>query len=393
MIRKFKIQNYFSFLDEQTLDLSIARNATDPDSRFARPIEDQEDRFPKVVALFGANASGKTNLLKSFSFLQSFVTGSADWPRDEIIPILSFMSDAGKSMPTKFSVEFDMEILPNIGRQKFLYELELVQGENKVGKEALYYYPQGRQRRLFERNNDEIQAGLDFKLRAKDPIREKLRSNASVISTLAKFNHAFSLAIFNNIKSIQTNVTVMGKFEHSVDRATNYYESIPECLEALIERIRSFDFGIENVLIKSEYEKNITRFKHAGLASEVILAFESQGTVNFYKIFPAIWYALKAGTLVVLDELDNDIHPLILPEIVKLFQSPETNPHDAQLIMSCHDATLLESLSKEEVFFTEKDEQGRTSVFGLSDIKGVRRDTNIYAKYLAGVFGAIPRLA
>jgi hypothetical protein len=90
--------------------------------------------------------------------------------------------------------------------------------------------------------------------------------------------------------------------------------------------------------------------------------------------------------------MDSTIHPILLPEILHWFHDPVTNPHQAQLWMSGHSASLLEELKKEEIFFTEKDGQGRTKVYGLKDIEGVRRVDNFYQKYLGGVYGAVPRI-
>ena len=103
-------------------------------------------------------------------------------------------------------------------------------------------------------------------------------------------------------------------------------------------------------------------------------------------------FVLAYGGVAVLDEFDNDIHPLLLPELVEKFLSPDENPNNAQLIMSCHSPILFETLEKDEIFFTEKDNDGRTHVFGASEIKGVRRDTNLYEKYLSGALGGVPRV-
>ncbi len=295
--------------------------------------------------------------------------------------------------PTRFAVELDGELMESVGRQKFFYEVEFGQELALINKEALYYFPEGRKRKLFVREEETIDAGTDFKLSKKDPIRDKLRTNASVISTLAKFNHPFSLAIYENLRSVQTNVPHLHKQELSTDIATNYYHSNDECLSEFKKIIQKFDFGIDDLRFEPDGEEMSTYVSHSGLVSDLKLEFESQGTIGIYKLFPRIWFALQSGSVVALDELDNDIHPLLLPEIVGLFQNPETNPNDAQLIMSCHNATLLEHLTKEEIFFTEKDADGSTNIFGLSEIQGVRRDANLYAKYLAGVFGAVPKLA
>ena len=104
------------------------------------------------------------------------------------------------------------------------------------------------------------------------------------------------------------------------------------------------------------------------------------------------WRALETGGVAVLDELDSSIHPMLLPKILRWFYDPERNPHDAQLWMSCQNASLLEDLIKEEVLFCEKDRSGRTQVYGLRDIQSVRRTDNYYRKYLSGAFGAVPQI-
>ncbi|MEQ8195952.1 MAG: AAA family ATPase [Rhodospirillales bacterium] len=394
MLRKLTIENFFSFKGAETLDLEIARNATDPDGRFATPIEGDTVRIPRVAVIFGPNASGKTNLIRAIKFLRDFVLSSVDRERDSALPFVPFFADDSWNSPTKFHAEFDAEFIPNTGRQLFRYELEISTNNKTVKKESLHYYPEGRPRRLFVRNGMEIVAGKDFGLQKRDPVRSQLRDNASVISTLAKFNHPFSVAIYNNLRGIQ--ITVPGGSSSSMTRewATNYYQETPECFADMKRYIRRMDLGIEGVLVEKEAAGELTpRFKHSGLTNSVRIDFESTGTENFYNMYPAFWYVFRTGNLIALDQFDNDIHPLLLPEIINLFQRKDENPYDAQLIMTCHDATLLEHLVKEEVFFTEKGSDGASHIFGLKNIQGVRRDSNIYAKYLAGVFGAVPRVA
>ena len=133
-------------------------------------------------------------------------------------------------------------------------------------------------------------------------------------------------------------------------------------------------------------------FTHDGLAVPMNLGYESQGTRSFFATFPLLSLVLEAGGLLVFDELDRDVHPALLPEILGWFYDSERNPHNAQAIVTCHNASLLEHLEKEEVFFTEKQRGGNTTLYGAKDIEGVRRDENMYRKYLGGVYGAIPRL-
>ncbi|MFT4181143.1 MAG: ATP-binding protein, partial [Rhizobium sp.] len=132
--------------------------------------------------------------------------------------------------------------------------------------------------------------------------------------------------------------------------------------------------------------------KHEGLHAPMPFFLESQGTRSFIRIFPLLLLALERGGIAVIDELDVSIHPLVLPEIVRWFYDPRRNPAGAQLWMSCHSASLLDDLSKEEIVFTEKDQRGRSSVYTLAEVQSVRRNDNLYKKYLGGAFGAVPQI-
>ncbi len=394
MLRKLTVENFFSIREAQTLDLTIARNAPDSDGRFATPIEGAGARFPKVVALFGANASGKTTVLRAVNFLVQFVMNSVDWEPNSFLPFLSFHSPDWIEAPSKFRVEFDAWVREEpSGRVLYVYELELAAGRKSVLAETLKYYPAGRQRWLFRRDASGISAGKDFNLPNNDPVRKKIRKNASVISVLAKFNHDFSLEIFRNLSGVHCNVAMLGEpLKAREDVVTNWYVQTEDALKALNKEIRRFDLGIEEVVLSPTVNGVRPYFVHAGLEGPLAYEFESQGTTHFYNIFPYLYHVLSRGGLAVMDEFDNDIHALLIPEIVHLFQSRETNPHDGQIFMSCHNPSVLECLSKEEIYFTEKDSLGRTEIYGLKDVQDVRRDANLYAKYLSGVFGAVPRI-
>ena len=398
MLRKLVIQNFYSIKEQEVLDLSIAKNASDPDGRFATPIAGSEVRLPKVVVIFGANASGKTNVLRALAFLVEFLRESAEWRRGASLPFLPFFGETGllrepdSPRTTRFSLDID-GLFETIGRVLFRYELELSPEENRVLEENLRYYPRRRSKKLFLRRKNQITTGPDFELKKTDPVRQKIRDNASVIATLAQFNHKLSSDIHDWLSAIQTNVTGLGKHDALATAATQYYNQDKGAFERLQSEIRSMDLGIRSVGLIQKSDGIEPLFYHEGLREPILLEFESHGTQRFYAEFPRLHYVLETGGIAVLDELDNDIHSLLLPEIVRRFQDKETNPKDAQLIMSCHNATLLEHLVKEEVYFTEKDDRGRTHIYGLKDVRGVRRDSNIYDKYLAGAYGAVPRVA
>jgi AAA15 family ATPase/GTPase len=212
-------------------------------------------------------------------------------------------------------------------------------------------------------------------------VTSKVRANASLISTLAQFDHAPSLFLQRLAGSILTNIFIE-KVDIAEANAIRFYADNPKMLEALNREIERIDLGIKNMSIDSVNGGPVARFEHEGLAHLMPMHLESHGTRQFVRIFPFLMQTLSTGGVAVIDELDLAIHPLVLPEILRWFHDPERNPHKAQLWMSCHNVSLLDDLVKEEIFFCEKDSRGRTRVYGLQDIQSVRRTDNYYQKYL-----------
>jgi predicted ATPase len=183
------------------------------------------------------------------------------------------------------------------------------------------------------------------------------------------------------------------KLEIQENAMVQYYVSHPQILDELNHVISRVDLGLSSASIMRLPSGDLgVTFAHNGLDFPLIFQAESEGTKSFLKNFPFIKEALIVGGIAVVDELDSTIHPMLLPEILRWFYDKQTNPHNAQLWFTGQSASLLEELRKEEIFFTEKDQQGRTRIFGLSDVESVRRSDNFYQKYLGGVYGAVPRI-
>jgi hypothetical protein len=280
---------------------------------------------------------------------------------------------------------------------RYSYELRLFKGAG-IGKEVLSEelrsHPlNGKSRRIFERRVDgKIQTEAKFSLRGFSHILDKLRPNASLTSTIAQFIEDSPVTVFLAwAQRIPSNI-----FLQTVDlddeSVTRYYAVNPEMVAMLNGFVNRIDLGLNSVAIRQTSDGPIVLFEHSGLAMPMTFLDESQGTKKFLKAFPILREALITGGVAILDELDSAIHPMLLPEILRWFHDPKENPHNAQLWFSGHSASLLEELQKEEIFFTEKDSQGRTKIYGLKEIESVRRSDNFYQKYLGGVYGAVPRI-
>jgi hypothetical protein len=182
------------------------------------------------------------------------------------------------------------------------------------------------------------------------------------------------------------------KLDINDDFIARLYKNSTDLLKALNREIERIDIGVSQLNLVEGANGPVIQLHHNGLASPLMLPFESHGTRQFIKTFPLVFGALATGGIAIIDELDMSIHPLVLPEILRWFDDPEKNPLNAQLWMTGQNPSLLEELIKEEIFFCEKDRLGRTSIYSLGDIQSVRRTDNYYRKYLSGMYGAVPRL-
>ena len=403
MLRKISIENFYSIKDIQVLDLAVPSNAPDLPV-FAINKEISATRIPKVVSIFGANASGKTTVLRALGFLKWFLTESFNQPPTNNLPIFPFADFDSQMGNSRFEVEFDGNLIEGGKQCIYRYSLVLRNTPNHknplklqlnpiVKSESLYFAPEGKFRRLFHREGDQIKDSPEFRVKVKDYPPQTFRDNASVIPTLVQYNHIISKSFTSVLNTVFTNVSILQKYDPDLNDTIDIYMSDNEVLKELNSEIRMLDLGIDKVVIGTNHNHvPMPLFQHTGLNSELVYEFESQGTQKFFKLFPLIRYTLETGGLLVLDEVDNDIHPALIPEIIGRFHDERTNPNNAQLFIACHNASLLEHLEKEEIYFTEKTPDGRTQVYGLKDIAGVRRVDNYYKKYLGGVFGAVPNI-
>jgi uncharacterized protein len=404
VIYKLELENFYSFRDKQVLDLSVPLTAPVDPERYADIFIGSKLRAPKVVALFGANGSGKSTVLKAISFLSWFIKYSFDHS-GPALPIERFNDLESSNKPICLAMEFgggmnllakqqsELDNLQGIYR----YELELATKDGFVGlvnKEVLLQKPngQGRWQRVFERyNGGKLIGSKTFPLSGFAQVTDKVRQNASVVATLAKFNHEASNLFIHAAERIVSNILI-SKFEPTDESVFRQLANNPELLASLNADLQRIDVGIEKAEVQLSGAGATLAFDHEGHGGKMPWQLESQGTQSFIRIFPWLSLTLAFGGVAVLDELDISIHPLILPEIVRWFYSKDRNPKDAQLFMSCHAVSLLENLAKEEIVLCEKDRQGRSAVYSLTDVKPTLRKDNYYRKYMGGEYGAVPRI-
>lgn len=402
MIFQLELENFHSIRDRQVLDLRAPANAPGHTDRLAACWRGSRERAPKVVVVFGANGSGKSNLLRALSFGAWFIGASFTLsPRDRI-PREPFNDEVSLDRPTR--LKFWLAWPEDLGALDqedpaecpYCYELVIGNGQHRhVVREAISFWPKasGRKTRLIERSGDgAVKAAKVFGLAGyKGALEKVLRPNASVISTLAQLNHPVASAIAASARTVRTNI-FEEKMEFADDIVLREYISRPDMVDAFNREISRVDVGVRALEVTPSGDGPQVRFRHEGLALPMPTVLESHGTRQFMKLYPLLSDALTTGSLAIIDELDAAIHSMLLPEIIGWFHDPVRNPRNAQLWMSCHNASVLEELSKDEIVLCDKDWQGRTEAYCLNDVKAVRRDDNYYKKYLGGVFGAVPRI-
>ena len=401
MLIGFTVGNFRSFKEPVTLSMVAANIVSKPASLDTENVFHVNDNLKllKSVAMYGANGSGKSNFVAAIQFMRSFVLNSSrNTQINDRIPINQFrLSTETEGQPSLFEIVF---VLNNI---QYRYGFEVTPSE--VVAEWLYDVPTIRERRLFERDHDQITVGTSFKEGKK--LEDKTRNNALFLSVVAQFNGLISEQIldwFWNIyllfgfddKNYQNYAIRNFANKHNKPRTLSLFKSLN------LGNIQDVDISYDKTVPPSEisdYSKihtMRTRFDEDGTIADLKqfdLDDESEGTKKLFLLSPLLVDTLENGRILIIDELDARLHPLITSAIIKLFNSSTTNPNNAQLIFTTHDTNLLNNkiFRRDQIWFAEKDRFEATHLHSLVEYK-VRNDASFESDYIQGKYGAIPFL-
>lgn len=395
MLISFAIRNFQSFHEQAEISLALGEKAPKDSRTFAEKALGL--RLTKALAVLGPNASGKTTLLKPLAFLDWFIKHSFRTQVGSPVPVTPHF--CAPTEPSEFQVEFALE-----GKQ---WRYRLVTDSQRVYSESLHCRAARTYSYVFTRNWDPGKRKYAIKQRQFGMIQreaEKVRENASLIATAAQYEVPLAMRLQG--ARVFTNLDVLGRQHindfHLTD-ATNRYFADESMRAQMAKLLSQWDLGLTDVQIVNQSvttaegdttEMQIPFGVHSirGQEHRLMMRMESSGTQGAYLLLSKVLPVLNAGGLVVIDELEADLHPHMLTPILDLFFSERTNPHNAQIIFTCHSIEVLSLLHKGQVVLVEKDTDGASLAWRLDSVKGLRSDDNLYAKYMAGAYGAIPQL-
>jgi predicted ATPase len=401
MIHKITIENFSSIAERQEIDFTINKKV--PALPCFQPSRaNPAIRLPTTVGFYGANASGKSTILRAVWQAAQFVCHSVKLAPTDNIPFFQpHMEASWAKKPTIIIVEFDGQLAP-LSQQiepqyLFRYELHIALAStshnqkiaSSVAYEALSYRPKTKLQVLFQREAQEFHFHKDFDIAPDDSRLQAVTSNRSILSTLAHFNHPLSMNLCALIGGLISNLDGFDKSSVPTQNLLTHYKNNPIYHQRLNEVLSRIDVGLHEMTIHEGPSGLYANFSHDGLTAPIFWHEESAGTRKFIEIFAKLHWALDTGGVVLIDEIDNDLHPALLCEIVGWFHDPERNKHKAQLLFTAHNPALLNDLEKEQVFFTTK-ANGKTTVYAASAIQGLRREPQLMKKYLNGTLGAVP---
>lgn len=423
MLIEFKFNNYRSFKEEQVLTMVANSEKRLPENLIIVPSLRKKKLINSAV-IYGANASGKSNLVHALRFVRTFVRKSAKSNPETRIPVQSFRLDKTTiTSPSEFEITFI--------QKGIRYQYGFVVDKQQIYEEWLFAYPKGVAQSWFEREwipeekNYRWHFG-SFLKGEKNKLIPLTRENVLFLSLATQFNHEQLTLVYKwfskhlRVLKAHENVRLLEMLTSElIENNESLYSKINELLG--IADLGIVDFSLNKKDLVSDIEKlpentpeevksalmalsslaNDTKtvevsMKHQTNSSlDKDMPFhiqdESLGTRRLFGISGPVLLALQKGEVFIVDELDSSLHPLLVRALVNLFHNSKTNPHGAQLIFNTHDTTLLDSaiFRRDQIWFSEKDNEGASHLYSLLEF-GVRGTEAFGKGYMQGKYGAVP---
>lgn len=411
MLIQFNFKNFKSFRDEVTLDLSAAKMT----EFVERVVTVGNERILPMAAIYGANASGKSNIYNAFEYMadyviESFKYGDEEEKFEEFKPTPFLFDSVSEGAESSFEVYFTIpgdksERTYNYG---FCVDAHGVTEEwlNTKARTARKYTS------VFYRSVEEGVLDLSgLPKNSRENIQVALEQQVLIVSLGAKLRvnkckdirDWFLANEFADFGDPFTNFFLSRRLPKGFVEDTNVQRRVIEYFSSFDEHIK--DFEIEKLPNDGESKEEVYKINalHKKIDSDTFaaipLGMESAGTLKMFALYPELQDVLEKGSVFFIDELNARLHPLLVRNFLLTFLNPEINTNHAQLIFTTHDTWQLSNqlLRRDEVWFTEKDEQGISKLYSLADFidesgARIRKDESYEKNYLIGKYGAIPTL-
>ena len=411
MLIQFNFKNFKSFREEATLDLSAAKMTEFSD----RVVTIGSEKILPVAAIYGANASGKSNIYNAFEYMSEYVEdsfkyGDEEEKFDEFKPTPFLFDSTSADAESSFEVYFT---LPQDKSEK-IYNYGFCVDKAGVTEEWLNYKAKTARKysTIFYRGNNEEELDLSgFPKSSRDNIQVALEKQVLIISLGAKLKIGkckdirdwFLANEFADFGDPVTNFFMSRRLPKGFVDDKNVQQKVIEYFSSFDEHIR--DFKVDKVPMEGDSKEDAYTINslHKKIDSdemaEIPLSLESAGTLKMFALYPELQDVLEKGSVFFVDELNARLHPLLVRNFILTFLNPEINKNHAQLVFTTHDTWQLSNqlLRRDEIWFVEKDIRGISTLYSLADFidedgSRIRKDESYEKNYLIGKYGAIPTL-
>lgn len=413
MLLEFTVENYRSIYEKKTLTLEADKALKECMSNL---ISQNKYTILRTIALYGANSSGKSNLISAMYTMAKCVLSSVRLNDNDELAYDPFLLLKNNTRPTMFEIIFLKDDF--CYRYGFKYNLERIVEEWLFCRTS----PRSKEQILFVRNEEGI--CIDEKNFSEGVnCEEKTNDNRLFLSLCQQLGGTISRKIISWFQSDFKVISGLNNQQYrgyskiffhkkadASDEALNFFQKLKLGFNGIYTHEEESDIPIfispevkafiqkgQKIELDSVHNIYSEKGKIVGRTNFSFEDRESSGTNKLFDLSGPIFETLYNGSVLVIDELDAKMHPVISQYIIALFNNPETNPHNAQLIFTTHDTHLLSQkiLRRDQIWFTEKDAKERTDLYSLSDIvlpdgTKPRNDANYEKNYIAGRYGAIP---
>ena len=396
MLIQFKFKNHKCFYDENVLDLM----ATGEKRHIETTVNINGNKILPVIAIHGANASGKSSILEALEFMFKTIKESSHIDINQNLQVNPFAFST-KTLIQNSEYEFSICLKD--------YEYRYGFAINKDGFDEEWLYQKkftvntrASQKIIFERSKDKVEFGPSYKKYEKiwdlfgndNPNSKKLLilSNVAIKETDGILRQIYDYVCQFNFKIehfySKTSIDILTKDSSLYNKFQKIINEFDPCLLGIkIDEI-NYETGEKKYIINGIH-KNLENDK---IHSLIPLHKESDGTIKIFNTMPTILKNLEEGGLLCIDELDTKFHPLLFKKIVNMYKDKKINKNNAQLIYTAHSTFMFNNadLRRDQIYLVDKDKSGKSHLYSLSEFRNLRADSDYEKKYLTGQFGAIP---